>query len=772
MRLKQGEHVNKGLVQGELRMNMSNSVRIALLAAALLGVAACNDIEDLTLGQTEQSVVSTNLTAYASGQSIVVNYDGMLGATSDFIVLAHPSDPANVYELLKLTGGGTSGSLTFDSTQLGAGTYEARAYYDWYGTHSYVIQQTSPSFTVTGGPSLMATQSSFVSGSPVLINYSNLTTSTSNWIAIYKPGSADSNYVAYQYTPAGTASGQLTFNGLAVGTYEARYHHQYYLATYATSAQFTVSTQPAATTITTDFAAYGTSQTINTTYANMPGNTGEYVAVAQAGAPAGSVIQQFSTGGQINGTQAFSPLPAGSYEARAYNAAGTILATKSFSVASTTVTTDRLSYSTGQSVTVTFSGMPATATAYVAISLAGAPDAGLVQYQSTGGATSGTRTFSGLPAGTYEARAYSSSYVVIARSIQFSIGQACTVPAVRPVLGALVSGDLVLDTNTADLTAALSVPLGTSLLFTSIRESEPSPKYGDTLCELVAAGVHCKRDRAGTDTGNGTITVHYTVATFTSGVTVQRGLVDTFTTNPASVTLTTPVDLTTSFVLLGGSAITGAGWGNNEFTRGRLVDSTHLEIAHALAGSQVAWQVVTMTGASVTRGTTALTTNQTTSTVTIPSAPSGSLLLASYTTDVSSAAAATLMLQSRLASPTSLSFQRVQGGSNLSVAWELVSLPYATISGLTSFGAGVASASATVPGITAATSVALSSTQSILGQSGGSSSFTGAAQDLVGESAFTMTTGNNTLSLTRLSSVASATLPWTVIDFAHDCAGN
>jgi hypothetical protein len=180
-----------------------------------------------------------------------------------------------------------------------------------------------------------------------------------------------------------------------------------------------------------------------------------------------------------------------------------------------------------------------------------------------------------------------------------------------------------------------------------------------------------------------------------------------------------------------------------------------------------------MSGATVTRGMTSLTSAQTQASVAVPAAPSGSLLLASYTTDnTSGIAAASLMLQSSLASSTSLSFHRTQGGSNLSVAWELVSLPYSTRSGIANFAAGSASTNVSVAGIGPATSVGLSSTQSILGQSGGSSAYTGASIDLVGESAFTMQTGTDSLVLTRLSSSAAATIPWTVIDFAHDCAGN
>ena len=107
--------------------------------------------------------------------------------------------------------------MTFTAPALGAGNYEARAYYDWYGTNSYTVQQTSPSFTFAGGAALAATQASFSFGASVPINYSGFSGSTTDWIAIYVPGAPDGAYVAYQYTGTEGAgnSGQLVFAGLA-----------------------------------------------------------------------------------------------------------------------------------------------------------------------------------------------------------------------------------------------------------------------------------------------------------------------------------------------------------------------------------------------------------------------------------------------------------------------------------------------------------------------------------------------------------------------------
>lgn len=757
-------------------MKSSASFRFValLLAAGVLGSFGCGLASDSEQGETSQDVVTTDLTAYTQGQDIIVSFTGMQGTSGDWITIAQPSDPSNVYQAWTFTGGATSGSVTFSAPALAAGTYEARAYYNWYGTSSYTIQQRSASFTVSSGtssPMLSASSSSYPQGATVPITYSGFSGAATDWIAINPVGSADTAYVSYQYTGGGT-SGTVNFSGLPSGTYEARYHanwdatHSY--STLAVSGQFTINGAP---TIATDRQVYSTGQSIIATYGNMPGNANDYVAVSAAGAPANSTIQSFMTNGQVSGSQSFSPLPAGNYEARAYlGGTTTILASSTFTVTGVVLTTDKALYSGGEAVTVTFSGMPGNATDWISVADLGSSDSTFVQYFYTNGATSGMHQFNGLAAGTYEIRAYyNNGFTVQARSAPFSVGTVCNVSS-APTVGSVQSGDVTIGATANDATATVTADLATSILFVTMRDAEPSPVYGNAACELTATGVHCVKNTAGTDSGTGVVNIHYTIVTFTSGVSVQRGLTDTTGAATTNVTLTA-ADPTTSFVVLGGGWNGGTGWGNNEFVRATLQNSTTLELAHAVGGSHVAWQVVTMTGASVTRGTASLASGATSASVSIPAAPSGSVLLASYTTDnPSGIAAASMMLQSRMTSPTSLDFTRGQGGSNISVAWEVVSLPFATRTGVSSVAAGSGGTTTFVPNIDAAQSVALSSSQGIFGTSGGSSMYNASPLDLVGESAFTMVPGANSLTLQRSSSQAAASVAWTVIDFSKTCA--
>ncbi len=739
-------------------------------------VAACGLSSE---SETQQDVVTTDLTTYVQGQDVVVTYTNMQGATTDWIALSRTTDGDDAVWAWAYTGGGTSGQITFTAPALAEGTYEGRAYYDWAGTSSYTVQQRSQPFTVSGNAMLSASASSFPLGQPVVISFSGFSGATTDWISIHQPGTADTNYIDWQYTGGGT-NGSLTFSNLPSGTFEARYHanwdgtHSY--ASSATSSQFTIGGSP---TVNTDRLTYGTGEVVTLSYANLPGNMLDYVAVSVAGSPASSTVQRFYTNGAVTGAQQFSGLAAGSYEARAYlNDTATILATSTFSITAASVTTNASAYTTGDTVTVTYSGMPGNAQDWIAIASAGSPDSQYVASVYTNGMVTGTAQFTGIPSGTYEARAYvNNTFSVIARSATFTVGGACNVSQ-SPVFESQSSGVLIIAADQYVATAPLTVVPDRSILFTSMRQREQSPRHGAVLCELhpadallgIPAGITCKRNELGTDTSGstGAVAIKWSVVTFTSGVSVQRGVARTYPTNPALVALTA-IDPANSFVVLNGVFTNGTGWGNNEFTRARIVDAQTLEVAHNVIGGDVSWQVVSMLGASVQRGTTTLASAATTQSVPITEVPSGSVLLASYTSNnPSGIAASALMLDGSLQGANSLFFQRGTGGATLEVAWEVVSTPFATRQGSTSLAAGVTSRTESVPGTTAASSVAISSMQSILGQSGGWTNFS--TTDLVGEAAATMTTGTDSIVIERASASGSAQIGWTVLDFARTCA--
>lgn len=769
-------------------LKLIRRVGLGSLVVVMAVLASCASSPSPEVGQTSQQAgtvtVTTDKTSYTTGQQVTMSWTGMPGDAQDWVAISPAGSPANSGWKQWYYTNQVNGSQLF-TVSLQPGSYEARAYlqgtYTILGSSTFTVTTTSTGVTVTTDKSL------YGAGQPVTVSWTGLPGNPQDWVAISPAGSpANTGWVQWYYT-GGQVNGSQVFNGLSAGNFEARVYKQ---GTYTILASHTFSV----TSVTTDKSSYYVNAPVTVSWTNMPTHPQDWVAISPAGSPANSGwAQWFYTGGQSNGSQAFNGLPAGNYEARTYlQGTYTILATKPFTVAGTappppSITTDAMTYAPGAPITATWAGLPGNSNDWIALAPAGAPaNSGLITWVFTNGAVSGSHTFNGISTpGNYEARAYKGSSYTILASATFTVssGGTCTPPATMPVLGNVQSGDLVMSAMQNRVAIALTAPLATSVLFTSTREDEPSPIYGGVMCWLhdatttpaEPAGITCARARPGTDSSSSTgqITVHYSIATFTSGVTVQRGTANTGFTNPSDVTLTS-VDPTQTFVLLNGMLNGGTGWGNNEFVRAQLASGTTLDLRTAVAGTQVSWQVVTMAGASVQRGTTTFATGDTQHTVTINAVPSGSLVLASYATDNSSGiAAGALMLQSSLYNPTTILLKRDLSGSNLDVSWEAVSLPFATYSGLTTMAAGSSSASATVSGanFTSSSSIAMCSSQAILGQSTGSTNYNGTDIDLVGEAAATLATGTNSVSLQRATSQGTAELPWTVIDFAHNCNG-
>ncbi|MDX2091181.1 MAG: hypothetical protein SFX73_25200 [Kofleriaceae bacterium] len=656
-----------------------------------------------------------------------------------------------------------------------------------------------PDLTVVAhiGETVATDQPTYAAGTPITVSWTNMPGNPYDWVAIRAQGAPDDNasIVRWSYT-GGVRAGSVTFpKGAPGGTYVAK---AYAGGTYVplATAPFTVDLPPPTPipTVATNKTTYAALETITVSWTNLPGNPYDYVSLVPAGSAPGTTTPRWAYTNAVSGSRMFTGLQGGNYEARVHaGGTTTVLASYSFVVIAVapSVATQKTNYATSEPITVSWTTGPTNPYTYVAVVAAGAPntDPFLLRWTYTNGEVAGTRTLSGLAAaGDYEARLYSATKVLLAIS-PFTIGGATATcsPGTQPVFSGLLSGEIVLAPNQQYSTAPLDVALTSSILLTSVRENEPSPNYGSVLCWLHAAetmtvsgqpvslpaGVTCLRNSMGTDTGSGQIAIRYSVASFASGVSVQRGIANTGLTNPTTVALSS-IDASRSFVVLGGIANNGTGWGNNEFVRAQLTGSS-LQLRTAAAGTRVPWQVVTMDGASVQRGSTTIASNAATGTVTLPvTAPSGSLALASYTTDnMSGTAASVMMLETRLRTPTSLSFERQSTGTTLDVSWEVISLPFATYSGLTTLAGGQSTVTVSVSGATfsPSTTVALTSTQSLFGPSTGSSSYNGSELDLVGEAAFTLATGSSSVVITRASTQAAARVPWTVVDFGQNCAG-
>jgi hypothetical protein len=758
-----------------LVMTVTKLVRRFRSVALLCLLVACVGApdSDTAIVAHHAPMVSTSKTSYLPNEAVTVNWSELPGNQMDWVSInVAGSSPTTGFVAFAFTNGQVMGSQQFGG--LPVGNYEARAYvdntYQIIAMSTFTVGQSTAATITTDQPTYQANQS-------VAVSWTNMPGNNLDWVAINVAGSApNAGFVQWTYI-GGQMSGSTTFNNIPAGSYEARAYRDNTYEILATSSFSVVST-----TVSTNKAVYTQGETVVVTFASMPGNQNDYISINTAGsAPnAGFVATQYTTG-EVNGTRSFANLPVGSYEARAYlDNTFTVLATTSFTVSAstTTITTDKITYADGETVIVSWTDLPGNTNDWIAIYPSGSPDTGpATQWLYTNGAASGMHAFTGIPSGSYEARAYlNNTFSVLARSPIFVVGMSmstCTSAPVRPVFEGMTTGEITIGAMARQVDIPLTVPLDRSILFTSVRENEASPGSGGVICELHdeispsnPAGITCARNDLG-----GAITVRYSVATFTSGVTVQRGTVDTHSANPTNVTIST-VTPAQSFVILNGQFNDGSGWGNNEFVRASLTSATNLELRNNAAGTEVSWQVIDMIGASVQRGSTTFASGDTARVIMTGPAPSGSVAFVSYTTDnPSGIEAATMMLQASLIDSTSLELRRSLGGSALDISWEVASLPFATVSGTATFAAGASTSSSPISGHSVAASVAIASSQAINGQSSGSTTFAGTGLDVVGEAQGTLSVSASTVDVQRAASQASAEIPWTVIDFSRDCTG-
>jgi hypothetical protein len=292
-------------------------------------------------------------------------------------------------------------------------------------------------------PSVTTDQTTYTAGSPVVLTYANLPGNQYDWVAISSSTSADTEYLRYQYVN-GQPNGMVTFSGLGSGAYEARaYVNDSY--TVIARSSFTVSgtTSP---TVSTDHTSYTAGQTVTINYANLPGNTYDWVAVSPASSPATSYFKYAYTNGATSGSASFTGVGAGNWEARAYvNDTYTVIATSTFTVqGSPAVTTNATTYTVGDVVTVSFTGLPGNQFDWVDVAQAGSPDSSYVQYDYTGGQINGSRQYTGLPAGMYVARAFlNDTYTKLASSATFTITSGTSTPSVSTSQLTYTAGQVV-----------------------------------------------------------------------------------------------------------------------------------------------------------------------------------------------------------------------------------------------------------------------------------------------------------------------------------------
>src|SRR5262245_21386673 len=176
--------------------------------------------------------------------------------------------------------------------------------------------------------------------------------------------------------------------------------------------------------VTTDASGYQSGAPVMVNYDGLPGNAHDWIAIAPAGAPADNYVAWVYTGGLTTGTATFWTLADGRYVARAFlNDTFTMLAESAPFTVGPAISTDKASYAPGETVTVTYAGLPGNQRDWIGISPAGSPASSYVAFVYTNGQTGGTATFTAPSSGSFVARAYlNDTFTVIAESAPFTIG--------------------------------------------------------------------------------------------------------------------------------------------------------------------------------------------------------------------------------------------------------------------------------------------------------------------------------------------------------------
>jgi len=175
-------------------------------------------------------------------------------------------------------------------------------------------------------------------------------------------------------------------------------------------------------TVSTDQSTYAPGNTITVTYSGLPGNPGDWIALAAAGSDNTSFLDYRYASG-ASGTATFTAPAAGSYVVRAFaQGSYTLLGSSAaFTVSGAAISTDQSSYAPGSTITVTYAGLPGNPGDWIAFAVAGSDNTSYVDYQYASGA-SGTATFSASTPGTYVVRAFAQgTYTRLAESASFTV---------------------------------------------------------------------------------------------------------------------------------------------------------------------------------------------------------------------------------------------------------------------------------------------------------------------------------------------------------------
>lgn len=294
--------------------------------------------------------------------------------------------------------------LTVKLNQLSNGSYYVRVRHrdrslnwsDWSAPLAFEVSES-----VEADPAITLNKPSFRPGEVVNVSYANAPGNAKDWIGIYKKGSVPGVNSSDKWTYiGGNTNGTASFTITESGEYFVSLFENDGYSELTKRINFWVGSIPV---LASDKTAYNEGEKVVISYTSAPANEEDWIGIYKVGVEASTGA--YTSWQRVNGTSnslTFSSLPKGYYYAtyhlnNSYTEIGERIV---FQVGSqiTTISTDKSSYSLGESITITFSDTPGKEKDWLGIYHEGDTPGveQLYTYKYFDGLTSGTTTIDGI----------------------------------------------------------------------------------------------------------------------------------------------------------------------------------------------------------------------------------------------------------------------------------------------------------------------------------------------------------------------------------------
>lgn len=190
--------------------------------------------------------------------------------------------------------------------------------------------------------------------------------------------------------------------------------------------------------LTPNLTAYAANGGVVVEFTEMSGGTRDWISIASPTAPINGYVAWAPTSG-TDGSVFIYPVPPGTYEARAHydQTVGTIRQRSEIFVADSgaTITPDSLSYVEGDTIQVSFTGVPPSTDTWFVLAPAGSTNTTVTdhRFNTTGAADGSVSFFAPTTPGTYVVRCFrDKKYLLVAESVPFTVDALVSMATVTP----------------------------------------------------------------------------------------------------------------------------------------------------------------------------------------------------------------------------------------------------------------------------------------------------------------------------------------------------